>query len=244
MKNDEDVIQVSRLTKKYGSFLAADDVSFSVAEGEICGLIGRNGAGKTTIMKMLLNLVKPTSGDMRILGKGMQDGLEEERRKIGSIIETPAFYDSLTAYENLKIRGLLIGHSKEEELQKALKEVGLDAKRNVKVKKYSLGMRQKLGIACALLGEPKILLLDEPINGLDPIAIREIRQVLENVVKKYHTTILISSHILEELSKIATKYVFISDGKVIKQVKASEISCKGNELEEYFVSLVGGGSDE
>ncbi|MDO5519127.1 MAG: ATP-binding cassette domain-containing protein [bacterium] len=242
MKNGENVIQVSRLSKKYGGFLAADNVSFNVGKGEICGLIGRNGAGKTTIMKMLLNMVKPTSGDIVILGKNMADGLSEERSQIGSIIETPEFYDSLTAYENIKIRGLMIGHSEKEELLAALKEVNLDAQKDKKVKKYSLGMRQKLGIACALLGDPKILILDEPINGLDPIAIREVRQVLENVVKKRNTTILISSHILGEMSKIASKYIFIDKGKVIKQIAASEINGKDKELEDYFVSLVGGDS--
>lgn len=244
LRDDQDVIRVSGLTKKYRGTIAVDNVSFSVARGEICGLIGRNGAGKTTIMKMLLNLIKPTSGDMMILGKNMKDGLTQERQKIGSIIETPAFYDSLTAYENLKIRGLLIGHSKEEELLEALKKVGLDVKKDMKVKKYSLGMRQKLGIASALLGNPQILILDEPINGLDPIAIREIRIVLENIVKKDHVTILISSHILGEMSKLATKYIFINEGRVIKQVKASELNAQDKELEDYFVSLVGGDSIE
>ncbi|MEG0841379.1 MAG: ATP-binding cassette domain-containing protein [Erysipelotrichaceae bacterium] len=229
-------ISTKGLSKKYGSYHANDDITINIEEGAIYGLIGRNGAGKTTFMRMLLGLSKPTKGEMSLLGKDVF----EARRETGSIIETPAFYQEFTAYQNLEIRAKLLGlNHAEAAIQEALREVDLLDKKNQRVKEYSLGMRQSLGIACAILGDPKLLILDEPINGLDPIAIANIRNILLKLNKK-GVTILISSHILGEMEKIATHYGFIKKGKLVKEITEKEVKEKNIDLEQLFIELVGG----
>ncbi|MEG0265744.1 MAG: ATP-binding cassette domain-containing protein [Erysipelotrichaceae bacterium] len=229
-------ISTQSLTKKYGSFHANDDITINIEEGAIYGLIGRNGAGKTTLMRMLLGLTKPSSGKMTLLNKNIY----EARKETGSIIETPAFYQEFTAHQNLEIRAKLLGlNNPEAAIQEALREVDLLDKKNQRVKEYSLGMRQSLGIACAILGDPKLLILDEPINGLDPIAIANIRNILLKLNKK-GVTILISSHILGEMEKIATNYGFIKKGKLIKEITEKEVKEQNIDLEKLFIELVGG----
>ena len=170
--------------------------------------------------------------------------LMDARCKTGSLIETPTFYENMSVYENLKIRGMLIGISDlHNEIESKLETVGLMPKKNSKVKSLSLGMRQKLGIACAILGEPELLILDEPINGLDPIAIKEVRNILLDMNKK-GVTILISSHILGEMEKIATNYAFIVEGKLVKTLNRKEIETHHIDLENYFMDLVGGVNHE
>ena len=236
----EKVIVTKNLTKRYGSFTAVNNVDLSVSKGSVYGFIGRNGAGKTTLMKMLLGMANVTSGSFEILGASSGKDLEEARRKVGSIIETPTFYDDMTLYQNLKYRALLIGEKDKSKIDEVLGYVGLSDKRNKKVKSLSLGMRQRLGIASALLGDPEILLLDEPINGLDPVAIKEVRDTLEKLKKERNITIFISSHILGEMEKIATEYGFVNHGKLIKQITKEELEKSGKTLEDYFVSLLGG----
>lgn len=191
-------------------------------------------------MKMLLGMINVTSGSFQILGASSGSELENARQKIGSIIETPTFYEDMTALQNLKYRGLLIGESSKAKLMESLEYVGLSDSAHKKVKNFSLGMKQRLGIACALLGNPEILLLDEPINGLDPVAIKEVRETLEKLKKEKDITIFISSHILGEMEKIATEYGFVDHGKLIKQVTAKELEQTGKSLEDYFVELLGG----
>lgn len=234
----ETVISTSKLTKRYGSHTANDNISISIQKGDIYGLIGRNGAGKTTLMKMILGLIVPTSGEIKVNGS---TNLEKERKKIGSIVETPTFYDDLTAFQNLifstHIHGIKDGKSR---VYDCLSSVGLLDRKDQKVKGYSLGMRQKLGIANALINKPEILILDEPINGLDPVAIAEIRHILLDLNKKKGTTILISSHILGEMQKISTKYGFIVDGKFTNEISEKEVEEKGMDLEEYAIKIMGG----
>lgn len=233
------VIETQNLTKKYGKFYANDGISLNVKEGSIYGLIGRNGAGKTTFMRMLLGLINPTSGEMKLFGESGPK-LNQMRKNIGSIIETPAFYTKLTAYENLMIKADLLGlENKKESIIDALKKVGLYEKKDIAVKKYSLGMRQNLGIAMAIMGNPKLLILDEPTNGLDPIAIADVRKILQDL-QKQGTTIIISSHILGEMEKLATCYGFILNGKLIKEISEEEVKKNKVDLEKLFIELAGG----
>lgn len=235
----EYAVTTSGLTKKYNGFLANDSVDIHVEKGSIYGLIGRNGAGKTTLMRMLLGLTIPTSGDFEVLGYNAKN-LSKISKKIGFIIETPTFYDNMTAYQNLYIRAKLIDlKDYDKKIKEVLNVVGLGDCAKMKVKKLSLGMRQKLGIASAILGEPELLILDEPTNGLDPIVIVEIRKILQNLATK-GTTIIISSHILGEMSKLATSYGFIVDGKLVREISTRDLARESIDLERVFVEMVGG----
>ena len=213
-------------------------MDISVPKGSIFGLIGRNGAGKTTFMKMILGFANKTSGTILINGKSSESDLWKERGHIGSIIEVPAFYNEMSAYANAMYYAKLHGKGRKE-VKEVLEKVDLYKVRNRHVKAFSLGMRQKLGIACALLGDPDILMLDEPTNGLDPVAIAEIRELLESLNKE-GVTIFISSHILPEMEKIATDYAFMLDGKVAKLFSAAELKASGKDLESYFLEVAGG----
>lgn len=232
-------IETKDLTKKFGRFHANEDVNIHVPEGSVYGLIGRNGAGKTTLMRMLLGLIKPTSGKISILGASGSK-ISDVLKQTGSIIETPTFCSDLTAFENLVLRGKLMGLSNpEQEAEKILKDINLYDKKDKKAKDYSLGMRQKLGIGAAIMGNPKLLILDEPINGLDPIAIAEVRKLLLQL-NKQGTTILISSHILGEMEKVATCYGFVVDGRLVRELTEEDIKSKGIDLEKEFINMAGG----
>lgn len=232
-------IKTNKLDKSFGSVHACDNITMSVNKGSVYGLIGRNGAGKTTFMKLLLGLIKPNSGDMELLGRIGKD-IDISRSKTGFIIETPTFYENMTAFDNLMIRAKLIGlENPKEKIDEALKKLNLEGKGKIKVKSYSLGMKQNLGIASAILGEPELLILDEPVNGLDPIAIVQVREVLLDLVKG-GTTILISSHILGEIQKLCTCYGFILDGKLVREVTEKELEEKNIDLEKLFVDTAKG----
>lgn len=238
----ENIIVTKNLTKEFKGYKANDSISMCVKKGSIYGLIGRNGAGKTTFMRMLLGLSKPTKGDIQLFGKSGSE-MNRERSRIGSIIETPAFVSHMSAYDNLVIRADLIGlHNKDKAITDVLKKVGLYEKRNHKVKSFSLGMRQSLGIAAAILGEPDLLILDEPINGLDPIAIANVRKILLELNKK-GTTIIISSHILGEMEKVATCYGFIVEGKLVKEISEEDVRNNKVDLEKFFIQIAGGELD-
>ena len=238
----EDIIVTKDLTKEYRGYKAHHAISMCVKKGSIYGLIGRNGAGKTTFMRMLLGLSKPTKGEIQLFGKKGKE-MNQERSRIGSIIETPAFITRLSAYDNLMLRADLLGlKDKKKAIHEALKKVGLYEKRGQKVKGFSLGMRQSLGIACAILGEPELLILDEPINGLDPIAIANVRKILLDLNKK-GTTIIISSHILGEMEKVATCYGFIVEGKLVKEISEEEVKNNKVDLEKFFIKIAGGELD-
>ncbi|OFK59067.1 ABC transporter ATP-binding protein [Globicatella sp. HMSC072A10] len=208
------ILEISNLRKSYNKKNVLDIDSLSIEEGSIYGLIGKNGAGKSTLMKIILGLVEKDSGTVQIFGKEVNTKNQKDFNKhLGGLIENPSFYDHLTGYENLEIICQLKGIEKTEIL-KTLELVGLNNVRDKKAKEYSLGMKQRLGIAIALIGNPKLLILDEPINGLDPQGIEEMRNLFKKIVSNTSTSILISSHILDEIEKIATHIGIIKEGKL------------------------------
>ena len=211
-------------------------INLQISEGEIYGFLGPNGAGKTTLMQCILSLSTITSGSIEIFGKNLQIHREEILSQIGSIIETPIFYEDCTAKEILEIHALYMRKNiTESDIIKVLRMVGLK-NTTKKVKNFSLGMRQRLGLARAFLTKPRFLILDEPINGLDPVGIQEIRNLLLSLSKEHGITILISSHILSEISHIADKIGIIKNGKIIEQVSMKELAREDVDLEEYFMS--------
>lgn len=225
---EEYVLRTYNLTKKYKDQKAVDNVSITIKKGEIYGLIGKNGAGKTTFIRMITDLILATSGEIELFGEKSECKLAEGRERIGCIVETPALYKGLTAYQNLEYYRIQRGIPDKKVIPEVLKSVGLKDTGKKKVKDFSLGMRQRLGLAVAILGNPDFVILDEPINGLDPIGIIEMRNIIKSLNKELGITILISSHILTELSQIATKYCIIDEGKVIKEITKQELEeqCK------------------
>ncbi|WP_409198987.1 ABC transporter ATP-binding protein [Methanobrevibacter acididurans] len=222
------IIETTQLTKKYKKTTVVNNINMKIEKGKIYALLGRNGAGKTTTMCMLLNLIKPTSGQIHIFNKNTQNHQKEIYKKIGSIIETPGFYENLTAKENLKIFTKIRGDYNEKQIQKVLEIVNLKEE-NKKYKQYSLGMKQRLGIAAAIIHKPELLILDEPINGLDPVSIREIRKLLQKLVKKYNLTILISSHILNEIEHLADVIGVMDHGELIQEITREDLHEKTNK---------------
>ncbi len=218
----EYLLETDNITKRYGPITAVDHVSIHLKQGEIYGLIGRNGAGKTTLLKMLAGLASPTEGSFKIFGESEKKS-QMMRDRIGVLIESPGLYPTMTAFENMKIKALMLGMNDDAFLRELLSDVGLEDDRKKKVKQFSLGMKQRLGIALSLVGHPDLLLLDEPINGLDPQGIVEIRELIARLSKERNITILISSHILEELSKIATRYGIIHNGRLIEEISHNEL---------------------
>ena len=219
----EYILRTNTISKKYTNYYAVDKVSISIKKGEIYGLIGENGAGKSTLMKMIAGLVEPSEGSIELFGSFVP---QTERYRIGCVIESPALYAELTAKQNLEVFRKAYGLSSKESVQQILKQVGLSQYENKIVKKFSLGMKQRLAIGVALLGNPDFLILDEPINGLDPTGIQDMRNFLLKLNREEHITIMISSHILGELSKIATKYGIIKNGKLIEEITAKELNEK------------------
>ena len=221
----EYVIETNCLSKKFPNKLAVDKVSVHVEKGDIYGLIGRNGAGKTTLMKMILGTLFPTEGDMALFGNSNLN--LERRRRIGSLIEAPGLYKGSTAYENMKRFSLLYGGT-DEDIKELLAFVGLSETGKMKVGHFSLGMKQRLGLALSLLGNPEVLVLDEPVNGLDPSGIKEFRDIILHLNKERGVTFVISSHLLDELGKIATRYGILSDGQLVDEISAAELQerCK------------------
>ena len=220
----EYVIETQNLSKSYGNFQAVQNVNMNVERGRIYGLLGRNGAGKTTTMCMLLGLTEPTEGSIKLFGLDARDGKNRKEiyTRIGSIIETPGFYPQLNAVENLKIFSKLRGDYDPANIEKVLKLVNL-SNENKPFKNYSLGMKQRLGLAAALVHEPELLILDEPINGLDPAGIIEIRDMLLDITSKLGITVLISSHILSEIELLADEIGIINQGKLIKELTKEEL---------------------
>ena len=222
------IIETKNLTKQYGSQKSVADLNIHVKRGRIYGLLGRNGAGKTTTMKMLLGLTKPTSGEVKIWGKSLQGNEKKLLPRIGSLIESPGFYPNLTGTENLRIFATLRGVPNNHAIKDALDLVGLPYKDKKLFSQYSLGMKQRLAIALAVMHDPELLILDEPINGLDPAGIVEIRNLLKILNKEYGMTILVSSHILEELYQTASEFILIDHGKIIEEISDYELNerCK------------------
>ena len=216
----DEILKAERLTKTYGKNIAVNEVSLTVRQGDIYGLIGKNGAGKTTFMRMVLGLASPDSGQMELFGKM---NLEQQRKHIGSLIEEPGRYPGMSARDNLEIIRRNLGISDRAVTDDMLRLVGLESAGKKKVKHFSMGMKQRFGLAIALMRKPAFLILDEPINGLDPAGIKEIRDLLLKLNQEEHVTILISSHILGELSKIATRYGILRDGALMEERDAEQI---------------------
>ena len=220
------VLKTYNITKKYGEQLAVDNVNMTIKKGDIYGFIGQNGAGKTTLIRLITGLIHKSGGEIELLGANEENELNKARTMVGSLIESPSLYTNMTARENLEVSRLVRSIPGKKCIDEVLELVGLKDVEKKKVKNFSLGMRQRLGIANALMGNPKLLILDEPINGLDPMGIVEIRELLKKINKEKDMTILISSHILSELSELATTYGIISNGKLIEEITAKQLSEK------------------
>lgn len=238
------IITTEQLTKKYKNFTAVDHVSLHIRRGSIYGFLGPNGAGKSTTMKLLLGLTAPTTGRFLIDGKQFPDNRLEILREIGSFIEQPSFYPNLTGRENLDLIRRILGLPKQT-VEDVLELVGLSEFGERLAKKYSLGMKQRLGLATALIGQPPILILDEPTNGLDPSGIHEIRGLIKSLPKRYNCTVLISSHMLSEIELIADDIGILNHGRLLFEGRMDELcenalqsGVAADHLEEMFLSMV------
>lgn len=234
----EIVLKTYNLSKRYGNQLAVNNINLTIEKGQIYGFIGQNGSGKTTLFRMITGLIHKTSGEFELLSATSNNQLDEARTQLGSLVEMPAFYDNMTARENLEVSRLVRNIAGKQCIDEVLNLVGLKDVEKKKFKNFSLGMKQRLGIANALLGNPRFLILDEPINGLDPVSIVEIRELLKKVNKEKAVTILISSHILSELSELATCYGIINNGKLIEEISAEELKEKCKQYIEIQVDDV------
>ncbi|MGE9972014.1 ABC transporter ATP-binding protein [Candidatus Pseudoscillospira sp. SGI.172] len=231
----ENILVTRGLTKRYGAALAVDHADITLPKGEIYGLVGRNGAGKTTIIRMVASQTVPTSGEVELFGATGERDLEKARSRTGAMVEIPSFYPYLTARENLEYYRRQRGIAGARVVEDALEQVGLTDTGKKKFKTFSLGMKQRLGLALALMNRPELLLLDEPINGLDPEGIVEFRNLLLELNRQYQTTILISSHILSELQNLATCYGFIDKGRMLEQLTAVQLAEKCRDCLELRV---------
>lgn len=232
----EHIVRTNRLTKVYQGQEVVSDVSMNIKKGEIYGFLGPNGAGKTTVMKMMTNLVKPTSGEIEIFGEKLTSDSYHILGRMGTIIEYPVFYDKLTARENLELHCEYMGYYNKKSIDEALVLVNLIDTGKKKVKSFSLGMKQRLGIARAITTKPELLIFDEPINGLDPLGIKELRDVFRMLCKEYGTTLLISSHILGEIEQIADTIGVIQSGRLLREITMAEIHEKTTNYIEIITT--------
>ena len=238
------IIETNGLTKRYKHFASVKDLSIHISRGSIYGFLGPNGAGKSTTMKMLLGMTKPTSGEFEIDGKRMPNDRVEILKGIGSFIEAPSYYPNLTGRENLEIIRKILG-LKKNDVDGALELVGLSEFGNRLVRKYSLGMKQRLGLAGALIGKPPILILDEPTNGLDPAGIHEIRNLIKHLPEMYNCTIMISSHMLSEIELLADDVGILNHGNLLFEGSMEDLRKEAKKhgygdqnLEEMFLSMI------
>ncbi len=239
--NLKTAIQINHLAKSFGSNQVITDCSMRVEQGTIYGFLGENGAGKTTILKMLTGLLTPDTGSIEILGSDMLRNRDKLLSKIGSLIESPTFYEHLSAKKNLEIHLAYMGVPGISS-DNALKLVGLSNTGEKAVSKFSLGMRQRLGIARALIHQPQILILDEPLNGLDPMGIKDMRELFLNLTQQNGMTILLSSHIISEIEHVADKVGIIVDGRILCESNLAQIKTESKcSLEDYFFNLMSGG---
>jgi bacitracin transport system ATP-binding protein len=231
-----EIIKTTNLTKMYGSQKSVNHLNLTVNQGEIYGFLGRNGAGKTTTIRMLLGLIKPTHGQIQLFGENLFNNQREILRRIGSIVEVPGFYENLTARENLLINAKIMGVHKKNALDEALEIVGLQNEPKKLVGNYSLGMKQRLGIARALLHYPELLILDEPTNGLDPIGIKEMRKLINTLATERNITIFISSHILSEIEQLVDHMGIIHNGKLLEEISFEQLRKRNRKYLEFQVS--------
>lgn len=220
----EYVFKANNLNKSYGSYKALNGLTMSIPKGAIYGFVGKNGAGKTTLIRLLCGLQEPTQGEYFLYGvSNRQREMGRMRHRIGAVVETPSVYRNMTAEDNLKVQYRILGQPSYNGIADILKLVGLEGTGRKKVKNFSLGMRQRLGIAIALAGNPDFLVLDEPTNGLDPQGIVEMRELILKLNRERQITVLVSSHILAELSRLATHYGFIDNGRIVKEISADKL---------------------
>ena len=236
------ILKIDNLTKRYKDKVVLDHVSFEIEKGKIYGFIGENGAGKTTTIRSITGLTSIDEGSVELFGQSTSKGLEQARKKMGCLVERPILSLNETAFYNLKMQQILFGQNDDEKINKLLERVGLGDVKNKKVKDFSLGMKQRLGIAVSLINNPELIILDEPVNGLDPMGMVEVRNLLKSLCAEDGITIIISSHILAELYQLVTDYIIISHGKIIDTLSKQVLDEKKNErsLEEYYIELLGG----
>jgi len=230
------IIKTKNLTKNFGNIKAVDNVNLTVKRGEIYGFLGRNGAGKTTTIKMLLGLIEPTKGDIEVFGENLKKSKRDILERVGYTAEFSGFYPNLTGAENLKINSRLLGIQKKDSIEEVLNIVGMWDERNKLIKKYSLGMKQRLGIARAILHNPELLIFDEPTNALDPIGIKEVRRLIKSLAEKRKITIFMSSHILSEIQQLADTIGIIHDGRLLEEISFNELRKKSRKYIEIQVS--------
>ena len=236
----ETVLTVNALTKRYGHFKALDSLNMRVPKGAIYGLVGKNGAGKTTLIRVICGLQAPTSGDFALYGAPYKGkAIAKARRRLGAVVETPSIYMDMTARDNLIMQNRVLGLPSDDNVQELLELVRLTDTGKKRARDFSLGMRQRLGIAVALAGDPDFLVLDEPANGLDPQGIIEIRELILRLNRERQITVLISSHILDELSRLATHYGFIDRGRMVREISALELEDACRKCMRVRVSDVG-----
>lgn len=231
------VVQTKNVSKSFKETLAVDQVDLTIRKGNIYGLIGKNGAGKTTLMRLIVGLAFPDQGEISLFG-AKDDLRYKEKHRLGVLIEQPVFYENLTARQNLDVHRILLDIKDKSVIDEVLKLVKLEDTGKKKAKAFSLGMKQRLGIALALLNKPELLILDEPVNGLDPEGVKEVRDILLDLVENKGITVLISSHILSELSTFATQYGFMDNGRMIEQISAAELQKKNQNSMVFEVSDV------
>lgn len=232
---EEVIVETKNLTKKYKHNTALNNINLKLEKGKVYGFIGKNGAGKTTFIRMITGLAFPTSGELSLFGNSREKELQEARRKIGALVEGPSLYPFMSAKENLKAQQIQLGKEDEREIGELLDLVGLSGVGNKKARNFSLGMKQRLGIAMSLIGNPDFLIWDEPINGLDPEGIKEIRILIDDLNKK-GKTLLISSHILGELENTATDFIIIDKGNIIENFSKDELLNKRREYIDIVTS--------
>ncbi|WP_081300609.1 ABC transporter ATP-binding protein [Clostridium beijerinckii] len=220
------VLETKNLTKRYKNTQALDNINIKLEKGNIYGFVGQNGAGKTTLIRLITGLSFPTSGELYLFGQTGEKKLQEQRKRLGCMVETPALYPNMTAYQNLEIQRIQRGIPDKRVIEDTLELVGLKDTGKKKAKDFSLGMKQRLGIALALINDPEFLILDEPVNGLDPVGIVEIIELIKRLNKEKGMTILISSHILEELYHTANHYIIISHGNILETLTQEELNEK------------------
>ena len=229
------ILKTNHLTKVFEGKEVVSSVNMNVQKGEIYGFLGPNGAGKTTVMKMITNLIKPTNGEIEIFGERLTDQSFEVLKRIGSIIEYPIFYDKLTARETLQLHCDYMGYYNQKEIEQVLDMVSLVNTGDKRVKEFSLGMKQRLGIARAIITKPELLILDEPINGLDPQGIKEMRDLFRMLSKEYGITIIVSSHILGEIEQLADTIGVINNGKLIQEISLEQLTRSQTDYIELVV---------
>lgn len=242
--NENNVLEVLNVSKKAGARTLVDHVSFSIQAGDVCGFVGPNGAGKTTLIRMMTGLIKPGSGSIRIDGTDVGRERVKALSRVGAIVESPIFFPYMSGRDNLlnlaRLHPNVPGTERKARVEEALSIVGLSGRGSDKVKTYSLGMKQRLGIAQALLGDPRLIILDEPANGLDPMGIRELRQLIQRLNQERGITFLVSSHLLDELQRICSRFVIIKEGKLVWEGTSREwqeaAGAKG--IEEHFVEMM------